>query len=279
MTNESTNTYPPPIDKLLTYGDARNFREWPDYLQLGLVPEHIPDLIRMATDDSLNEAGPDSREVWAPLHAWRALGQLRAEAAVEPLLTLLHRIDEHHDDSVGEELPQVYGMIGPAAIPTLAAYLADPAHGLYARIATVHSLEQIGRRHASAHGACVAALTGQLERFAENDPTLNGFLVSYLLDLKAVESAPAIERAFAAGRVDISVAGDWEDVQVEFGLKSARETPRPDYALEGMRGSMPEGFVEAITQLRRSIRKAEKKAEAKPKQAAKSRKKNRKKRR
>ncbi len=220
-------TYPYPISRLLNLGDPRGQSGWPVYRTIGLTAEHVPDLIRMATDGSLNQADSDSREVWAPLHAWRALGQLRAEAAVEPLLTLLHRIDEHHDDWVGEELPRVFGMIGPAAIPGLAAYLADPAHGLFAGIAAAHGLQEIGARHAQARGDCIRALTRQLERFADNDPTLNGFLISYLLDLNAVESAPPMERAFAANRVDLTVMGDWEDAQVELGLKPAREKPRP----------------------------------------------------
>jgi hypothetical protein len=39
-----------------------------------------------------------------------------------------------------------------------------------------------------------------------------------------------MERAFAARRVDHSVSGDWEDVQIEMGLRQARETPKPNYA-------------------------------------------------
>jgi len=230
MSNESTNTYPPPVDKLLAYGDARNFREWPDYLQLG--PEHIPDLIRMATDDDLLWAGSDSLEVWAPIHAWRALGQLCAEAAIEPLLTLFDALDA--EDWILEEMPEVYGLIGPAAIPALTAYLADTSHLLFSRVAASGCLQHIGAQHPEARAECVAAITRQLERFAENDPTLNGDLVASLLDLKAVESAPVMERAFAANRVDLSVTGDWEDAQVEFGLKPARETPRLNYLLESM---------------------------------------------
>jgi hypothetical protein len=38
-----------------------------------------------------------------------------------------------------------------------------------------------------------------------------------------------MERAFAADRVDISIPGDWEDVQVELGLIEERQTPRPQY--------------------------------------------------
>ena len=47
-----------------------------------------------------------------------------------------------------------------------------------------------------------------------------------------MKSAPVIERAFAAGCVDISVRGDWEDVQVELGLARERITPKPDYLAE-----------------------------------------------
>ncbi|MBI4553084.1 MAG: UPF0175 family protein [Candidatus Latescibacteria bacterium] len=45
--------YPSPVDRLLTFGNCLNFHEWPNYLDLGLGPEHIPDLIRMATDEEL----------------------------------------------------------------------------------------------------------------------------------------------------------------------------------------------------------------------------------
>jgi len=232
----TTTSYGPPVDKLLTLGDAHDsMGHWPDYAALGLGPEHIPDLVHMATDEELRQADSDSLQVSAPIHAWRALGQLRAEAAIEPLTGLLHLIDDDDDDWVGEELPEVYGMIGPAAIQALAAYLADASHPLYARIAAAHSFAEIGKSHPGSRADCVAALTAQLERFAENDHTLNAFLVDFMIDLKAVESAPVMERAFAAGRVELPVAGDWEDVQIELGLRQTRETPRPNYA-ESMLG-------------------------------------------
>ena len=97
----------------------------------------------MAIDPELNQAVAESLEVWAPVHAWRTLGLLRAEEAIEPLLTLLSRIDEADDDWVGEELPEVYEKIGPAAIPALTKYLTDTTHGLWARVAAVSSLQKI----------------------------------------------------------------------------------------------------------------------------------------
>jgi hypothetical protein len=220
------NQYPYPVSRLLNLGEPRGNRDWPVYTALGLTTEHVPDLIRVMLDEELNEADSESREVWAPLHAWRALGQLRAVDAVEPLLSLLWRIDERDDDWVGEELPRVFSMIGAPAIPALTAYLADSTHGLFARIAAAHSLEWISRRYSATRAQSLAALSAQLEGYAGQDPTLNAFLISYLLDLKAVEAAPLIERGFAADKVDLSVMGDWEDAQIKLGLKTKREHPR-----------------------------------------------------
>jgi hypothetical protein len=84
--------YAAPVQRLLSIGEVRshNPSEWPDYCaRFGLQREHISDLIRMACDAGLNQADSSSNEVWAPMHAWRALGQLRAEEAVLPLLALL----------------------------------------------------------------------------------------------------------------------------------------------------------------------------------------------
>src|SRR6266487_3136405 len=222
-----TASYPAPIDKLLSYGDAgevgENPKDWSQYLELGLGPEHIPDLIRMATDEELRWAESNSLEVWAPIHAWRALGALRAEAAIEPLLSLFKDIEENDDEWAMEELPEVYGMIGPAAIPALERYIDDTSHPTWPRVTARQCLEEIAKRHPESRDDCVAILTRQLERFEENDDELNAFLISSLVHLKALEAAPVMEQAFAADRVETFIMGDWDDVQVELGLKSEEE--------------------------------------------------------
>lgn len=219
--------YSPPVNRLLTFGDPREEPEWPDFPALGFGPEHVPELIRMATDEALHDGDPASLEVWAPIHAWRALGQLRAEEAIDPLLGLFARLaGEWGDEWVGSDLPAAYGHIGPAAIPALAAYLAEPAHGLYPRMAAAEGLEFIGTRHSEARDAAIAPLVRALDASAGvPDPddddilALNGSLISNLIALKAVEAAPSIERAFADDRVDEMIAGDWEDVQVALEMR------------------------------------------------------------
>ncbi len=214
------SNYAPPVDQLLSFGDCRNsIAEWPNYVELlGLEPAHIPELIRMVTDEELWTVDSEDVRVWANIHAWRSLGQLRAEAAIEPLLGLLHWIDDEYNDWVGEEIPEVLGMIGAAAIPAVSAYLADTSHELWARTAAAGALKEIGERHPEAREQCVGAIANQLEQFSKNNPILNGMMVANLVDLKGVEAASVIERAFAANRVDDTIVGGWNDVQVSLGL-------------------------------------------------------------
>jgi hypothetical protein len=120
----------------------------------------------------------------------------------------------------------VLATIGPAAIEPVAAYLADTSHDDWARVAAAHALGILGQAHPETRAACVGRLTAQLKRFAKQSDILNAFLVSPLLDLRAVEAAPVIEQAFASGPMDETVQGDWEDVQIELGLKTQRERPR-----------------------------------------------------
>lgn len=278
MEHTSISDYAPPVDKLLTYGEGKNAApdKWPNYLELGLGPEHIPDLIRMATDENLNWADSDSLEVWAPIHAWRTLGQLRAEAAVEPLLSLFEDLDEN--DWVMDELPEVFGMIGSAALPALAAYIADASFDEEARISAIPSIEKIGTRWPEARPASVVLLMKQLELFAKNEPEINGFLVLGLVELKATEALPLIERAFAARRVDPMIMGDWEDVQIEFGLKSPEEVKqeRSKRLLETPFPSPGEKMISPQISAKERYQREATHKKAKSKMANQSRKKNRK---
>ncbi|HZO88333.1 MAG TPA: DUF1186 domain-containing protein [Chthonomonadaceae bacterium] len=225
------DSYPPPVNKLLALGDIREELKQPDYLALGLRPEHVPDLIRMATDKELLWADSEDDEVWAPIHAWRALGQLRAVEAIEPLMGLFEPLLEEGDDWIFEEMPAAFGNIGPAAIPALKSYLADTARDESARVCALVCLEEIVKKHPEARDECVAIFMHQLEQLEQDAGYLNGSLVSALLDLKAVEAAPVMELAFKANCVDEWIAGDWDDVQVELGLKERSEIP-PQLELE-----------------------------------------------
>ncbi len=227
----STTTYTPPVEKLLTIGEPESVNpdKWPDYRELGLGPEHIPELIRMATDRKLRDLEDEEYEdedpdFWAPIHAIRALGQLHAETVIEPLVNLLGELLD--DEWMFEELPLVFGMLGPAAIPALSAYLADTSHEMYSRSYASNGIIEIADRYPESREECIAIISNQLENFEENDEELNAFLVTNLLQIKAVETLSLIERAFKADKVDDFIV-DLDDVLVGFGLKEREIVDNP----------------------------------------------------
>jgi hypothetical protein len=224
-------TYPPPVDQLLTLGEPKLTDQWLDYRARGLGDEHVPVLIQMLQDPELDWAvhreGDDETPFWARVHAWRALGQLRAGEAAEALVGALVGDDE--DEWAAEEIPEVLEMIGPTALPPLRTAL--PLTARKAEFLAVGSVGEALRRMAAAYpevrDEVVALLTRQLRSWAEQDRTANAFLISDLLELRAVEVAPVMQEALEAGAVDEDIVGDWEDVQVALGLLARRTTPRP----------------------------------------------------
>lgn len=192
--------------------------QWPDYLQeLGITSADIPELIRMMTDDDLNWADSDSIEVWAPVHAWRCLGFLRADAAITPLISLLHD-DDDDSDWVMEEVPWVLGLIGESAIAPISLHLANRGALERSRISLVSALEHVALLHSDLQSTCIEKLASQLADYVHNPESLNGFLVSSLVELKAVSKASLISRAFDAERVDDTIRGNWPHLQIEMGL-------------------------------------------------------------
>jgi len=223
---DGTN-YQPPVDQLLSFGDCYGTtNQWHDYItKLGLNSQHIPDLIRMAVDDTLNGADSLSQEVWAPVHAWRALAQLGAKEAIEPLMKLFHEWEDN--DWVAEEMPKVYGAITTSdpwdnitdvVVCAIQNYLAEPSHGVFPRITSVNCLEEIGKQSKNARSQCIDVLTKQLKLFAQNPIELNGFIIASLIELQGIESASIIYSAFVTQAVPEDIVGSWDDVQQILGV-------------------------------------------------------------
>lgn len=225
-------TYLPPVDRLLKLGaEPARRRTWPDYRLLGLEDRHVPALIRMAADPALHAAEERNPAGWGPVHAWRALGQLRASAAAEPLLALLGR--ELESDWVFREVPLVLGMIGPAALPGATMLLFDDGADEELRIAATQVIVTTGIEYPERRDEAAALMVKQLEDWKDQGRPLNAFLISGLVDLRETDAAPLMQAAFAANAVALDVNGDWEDVQVDLGLLPDRITPPPVFAAPG----------------------------------------------
>jgi len=273
------HTYTEPVTKLLTLGRPDN-RGWRDYLKMGFTYADIPELIRLVEDKDLRwmekpdgiSEDEDLTEWYGQIHAWRALAQLKAEDAIPALLSILHEIDEYGDDWYGEESFEVFPMIGPVAIRPLAQYLADTRHGTWARVAASASLQKMVEAYPETKEECTAAIVVALKGYKENDESLNGCMISDLVQMNAaLEHIGLIEEAFKSGNVDEAVDGDFEDIQIRLGLIEKRIKPhlRPWWFDESNRiftdSNMPK------------VKASNKKEKNKHKQEKKSRKRNRKK--
>ena len=255
-------SYPPPVDRLLRLGrEPAQRKRWPDYRTLGLEPRHAPALVRMATDPVLYAAEERDPAGWAPVHAWRALAQLGLDAAAEPLLALLEREIEH--PWVAEEVPAVLGMIGPAALHGATLLLFDEARDDEVRLAAAAVTANVAHEHPDRRDEAVAILAKQLEDWPHQSRWLNAWLVADLVGLGDTGAADVMAAAFAANAVDVSVGGDWEDMQVELGLIPERTTPPPPETVMALHraGSVrPPTNAEAKAKARRKAEKKGRKA-------------------
>ncbi len=71
----------------------------------------------MVSDEELYQADAQGVEWGAPIHAWRILAQLQADAAIPTLVSVLQRWGDHEEwwEWTNEELPIVFRQIGAVA--------------------------------------------------------------------------------------------------------------------------------------------------------------------
>jgi uncharacterized protein len=219
----------PRVQALLTLGDPANKLNWPDYLKhYGFTLDDVPALLRLYADGEINAMDADRPEVWTQIHAWRTLGQLGSEAAIEPIIRSFDTL--YDDDYAQSELPEVIGMIGPAAIPALVEYWQQPEKNEFSYCLTVDSLCEIAKLHPAHRLQVIDIYFDYMKHPYTSERVLNGLLIAQLMDLKAVEAIEGVRSMFALGCVDLSCVGDLEGVEIDLGFRSQRSTPEPSFA-------------------------------------------------
>ena len=266
------NELPPEVRQLAELGDPWELNELIDYREKGIGPQHVDALLDVVrnTVEIWESVDPqqESPEEWFPLHAWRALAQLQALDAMPTLLDTLNLIEKLDSDLVQEEMPEVFAKMGPAALPNLEAFVLDTGKEMWARLAAAEGMQIIATDHNETRDQVVGTIVRALEGYEREDPTFNGFMINFLLDLRAIEAAPAVEKVYQANQVDLSILGDGEDFQVGIGLLEKRITPI---------GWLPGGDGWGNETARVNGQKEDTKTKKKRKQAKASRQKNRKK--
>jgi hypothetical protein len=245
------------VERLSKVKSPRDLHDWVDrdgyYVAACRVSaDDVPPLIDLARrwadldwPDSGDELDidPDDAEL-LPVTAWRALADLKAEQAVQPLIDLLCAVDDQFDefdDWSSEELPHVFGKIGQSAIEPLSHLARDERESEFVRLIAARGLGRVAAYHPRARDpivACLAELMAKaVDEEAADDVEFNSTLLVELVELQAVEAAESIERAFAGDLLDVGVIGNWEDVRRTLGV-------------EGLGLEMPENPQNSIEEFR-----------------------------
>lgn len=212
------------IQILLKLGAPKG-NAWPDYLTLyGFLEEDVPALIELLNDGELIDLTADCTENWAPQHAWRVLGQLRSEQSIGAIIDSFDILFEN--DAALRELGSVIGMIGPAAIDLLSQHLQQPGKHELSYVLAMESLYEIASSFPRFREQVFVAYRKYLAKPWESNHMLNALLVGRLTDLNAAEMIDDIRHLFSRNCVDVTCAGDLQDVEILLGIRDKRTRPK-----------------------------------------------------
>lgn len=237
--------YSEPVKKLfsLNYPESNDPI---DYSTLGITADNISELMQMATSaDLLDSADTDDDSGFcAAVHSWYALAQLGCANVIPQLLKLIENYE--YDLLFGREFLKIFCLIGHSAITVLRDFINDETKFHYSRSYAIEGLGNLVKSNESYRDECVSILTKFIEK--PSIPDLTGLAISMLIDLNACDSIDVIRNAFTQGYVDIGIAGDIEDVEIELGLRDKRSTPKPLYNSNILESMFP-GAQVSVTQV------------------------------
>ncbi|CAK0761686.1 putative SEC-C motif-containing protein [Gammaproteobacteria bacterium] len=218
------NKYSSALKALLHLGNMPPDSAMKRYAQLSIGPEHIPELIIMATDEDLLWGDGGSAEVYAPGHACQMLLQLRASEALEPLMLALFPLADDDDSGnsewLFEEVTTLFAeLANKATLEQLKAYYVHQHDYPFRQEVCIECLQQIATTQPDLRQGCINILVAQLERYAHSDPEINASLANALCEIKAQETMPLIRRAYAADSIDPSLMGEVEQAEYYMGLR------------------------------------------------------------
>ncbi len=213
--------YPPPVNALLSLGDAREISVEVRRSILGIGQEHVPDLVRMARDRALNRFEDDNLAGWAPVHAIKILEGLDATEVVADLVPLL----DVDSDWFRSALSEIFARVGQPALGLLRSYLADPSRWVWGHVSVTKALEAIAKRHPNLRDEAVASLSTVLHDPESYSDYACTFAMSALVELDAVEALPLIRQAFELDKIDEMVRGPWDRVLDDLGIEPDPDDP------------------------------------------------------
>jgi tetratricopeptide (TPR) repeat protein len=197
--------------------------------------EVVGPLSRILQDKQYWEAQGD--KLWMPTHAVKLLGTLADPEALPQLIDALVLAEKTDDEWVMDDLPTVFGRIGPPAVESLIGFI-NAHRGYYSmwwsRSVAANGLASIAIQHTQERERILSFLHGL---FSEDEDTeFMGSIACDLLDLHDSSSFPVLEDAFNRDLIDKYIISR-EDFLEE------REEPPDEKALVHYKTDLLEFYV------------------------------------
>lgn len=200
--------------------------KWPDYASLNLGEDAIDDLLDLTSDYYLSMEQSDEESAIS-IHAWRSLAVMKNLELMPEFIILACECDVIDDDWFAHDFPKVMSYLGMPALPALLQGIEDnPSVDIFVERLGKALLEMV--ESDEDRSQALKALSDLFGK-AYLDRDLYAFVVSGLIDLKGKEKIDLIREQFAANRVNVSLVGDLEEVELQLGLREARDTPKPNF--------------------------------------------------
>ena len=204
---------------------------WSGYRELGFEMNDLELLLDLIAPYYLNSEQSDEESA-VSIHAWRAMAAIGDVLLVPELVELSMECELIGDDWLSDEFTELMSHFGMEAMsPLIEAARDRPASNL--AMDSCEAIVQLVRGEEDRKEA-VTALAKLLDE-EQFDRDFRGMVVMALLDLEGVEEIDRIRMLYQDNRVNILMAGDLEEVELELGLRDSRSTPRPDLVIEEAR--------------------------------------------
>lgn len=212
-------------------------KTWPHYASLGFGKGEVEELLGLASDFYLSFEQSDEESA-VSIHAWRALALMGDTDLAPEFVTLSMECDDIDDEWFAQDFPEIVGLLGMPALPTFLEAVANNPDYPDTICGVLEGIPKMVRNDEDRQQAMT--VLGELLDRDDFDRDLRAMVVAALCDLKAQEKLAAIRTQFEANRINISIVGDLEEVEIELGVRTHRETPQPHLQEEEFRLAVEE---------------------------------------
>jgi len=203
-----------------------------DYIEkYGFCEEDIEKLFALATDmeiyhyDYSDMKEDEGLEFYAVVHAWHVLSQLEVAKAKQLFVDWFESYDfDNPDDWMISVFRVLIRPYRSEMFDYITSYVQDPSHSEWVRMEYIEVIKDMYE----AKEINLEQLNIFLDKVlsTSDNPIVNTGAISVCMDHRLTEHHERIKRCFEQKAVDIDHIGDLEDVEIEMGLRTERETER-----------------------------------------------------